>query len=182
MPTFPLISEAPFRLAAKQRELRDILISKRERLEDELEAARIKNPPPMPRILELRDLLEAVNLQINQANDESLRLTFIAMQNILTNSDLEDPVAAINCSLDKVKLALDNLAQLRNALTITGLFLKLGSSMIAATMAGPIGFVQIVSIVQEIDATVNTELGAVLSQDELEALRSRLSVNCAKRV
>ena len=69
----------------------------------------------MPRILELRDLLEAVNLQINQANDESLRLTFIAMQNILTNSDLEDTVAAIHCSLDKVKLALDNLAQLRNA-------------------------------------------------------------------
>lgn len=182
MPVYPLISEAPFELATRQRELRDTLISKREELESELEIARKQTPPPMSRILDLKDLLESVNLQINQANDESLKLTFIAMQNILISSDLEDPIAAINCSLDKVKLALNNLAQLRNALTITGLFFKLGSSMIAATVAGPIGFVQIVSIIEQIDSTVNTELQAVLSQDELNELRSRLAVNCSKRI
>lgn len=184
MPTFPLISKVPFQLAEAERKLRDRLISEREKLEKVLEAEQNMNPnpPPSSRFLEIKDSLEKVNLQINQANEESLRLTFVGMQKILTSSDLKDPVAAINCSLDKAILALDNLSQLKNALTITGLFLNLGSNMIAATSSGNIGFVQMVSIVQEIDTIVNTELEAALSPAELEALRSRLSVNCSKSV
>lgn len=132
-------------------------------------------------ILAAKKDIDDLATTISDNNRTALDLALKAATAQLTKTDLKNAAKSLECSIGKLKLALDNLEETRNVLTVIAGFIKLGGVLVAAvpTAGTPIALASIKTVIDEFDKLVSKELKKSLSPDELERLILKLSANCS---
>ena len=142
----------------------------------------INNNAPLAEILSAKQLVENVSSSINQCNSTATSIALKAITDTLISTDVTNAIMALECSVEKLKMAQDKLEDVRNTLIVIGRFIELGAVLISAVPAAGIGLplVGIASVIDGIDKILSTELKKSLSPDDLKTISDILAKKCSK--
>lgn len=131
-------------------------------------------------ILAAKKDIDDIATAISDNNRTALDLALKAATTQLMKTDVKNAAKSLECSIGKLKLALDNLEEIRNVLTVVAGFIKLGGVLVSTfpTAGTPIGLASIRAVIDEFDNLVSKELKKSLSSDDFEKLVIKLSTNC----
>lgn len=137
---------------------------------------------PLPEILAAKQAIEDVSSSINKCNTTATRIALKAITDLLIGTDVTNAKKTLECSVAKLKMALDKLEDVRNTLIIIGRFIELASVLIVAAPAGGAGLplAAIASVIDGIDKVVSTELRKSLTPAELNEISEILGKKCSK--
>ena len=158
----------------------DVIDDRRQGIKDELLRLNQTVPPPLDRIRELQDQLYRIDEVISKGNREALRLNNVAILGLLKSSDVVNATKAIDCTNSKARLALDNLAQFQNFLSVSAAIVTFVGSLAAAAAAAPVSFLQIATLIEQFDSMINMELAETLSPEDLADIMPRIKKDCTK--
>jgi hypothetical protein len=179
-PTFPTSPKALFEAVYSTYDVIETLEKKRQSIKDKLQALSQIIPFPRDEGLRLLGELNEVNKKINGLDEKALDLNQAAMMGALKSSDVVNATSALKCTIGKVKLALDKLAQFENFMAVTTSFLVFIANVYAAAVSAPISFLSIANLIKELDAIINMELTDTLSPEEINEILKEIRVDCSK--
>lgn len=171
---------ALFTAVSKEYEVINVLYARRQRIQDAITDLRNTQPYPKEKGMKLLDQENRLTKKINASEDHARDLNRTAMLSLLKSADVANAKAALQCSIDKVKLALNNLAEFENFLAVATRFVEFAAKLSAAAAGAPLSFLAVANLIKELDDIIHMTLAETLPEEELQKIINEVMKDCTQ--
>jgi hypothetical protein len=102
------------------------------------------------------------------------------MLSLLNSADVANAKAALQCSINKIILALNNLNEFENFLSVATRFVEFAAKLSAAAAGAPLGFLAVANLIKEIDDIIHMTLAETLPVEELQRINDEVMKDCTQ--
>jgi hypothetical protein len=176
----PADPAALFTAVSKEYEVINVFYARRQKIQDDIADLSQTHPYPLTKGKELLYQESQLTKKIRDSEEYAQQLNHTAMLTLLKSADVANAKAALQCSIDKVKLALNNLAEFENFLSVAARFVEFAAKLSAAAAGAPLGFLAVANLIKEIDDIINMTLAETLSQEELQKIINDVMKDCTQ--
>lgn len=174
----PADPAALFTAVSKEYEVINVLYIRREKIKDKIADLSQIHPFPFDEGTKLLFQQAELSKRISDSEQHATDLNRTAMLSLLKSADVANAKAALQCSIDKVKLALNNLDEFENFLSVATRFVEFAAKLSAAAAGAPLGFLAVANLIKEIDDIIHMTLAQTLPEEELQRIINEVMKDC----
>jgi hypothetical protein len=179
-PALPADPATLFTAVRKEYEAINVLYLRRQKIQDDIADLSQKHPYPFDEGRKLLNQENELYKRIHDSEEHARDLNRTAMLSLLKSADVANAKAALQCSINKIILALNNLNEFENFLSVATRFVEFAAKLSAAAAGAPLGFLAVANLIKEIDDIIHMTLAETLPVEELQRINDEVMKDCTQ--